>query len=117
MAAIDSPYEHLGGRHLRRPARLRAGKACRPEFDHQGTAPRFSLAKPVAAEALVRTLERALPYGTLQRPLQALRQGVIENRVHATVLEARVKEFVQQVQEFRERIEGRETAQEEPPAP
>jgi peptidoglycan hydrolase CwlO-like protein len=65
-----------------------------------------------------RTLEWALPYGLTQWLLQALQQEVAENRAQATVLEARMKKFAQQVQELRDRIAGRDTTtEEEPPTP
>ena len=84
--------------------------------DPQGTALRFSLAKPIADEALVRTLAWALRCGTFQRPLQDLQHALVQNRAQATLLEARVKELVQQVQVLRERLDGRDLAPEEPPS-
>jgi CheY-like chemotaxis protein len=84
---------------------------------HGGLAPLFHLMKPLAAEVVARTLEWALAYGALQRLVQALRHGVVERLAQVPILEARGYPIVPPGQERRERLEGRDPAPEESPAP
>jgi DNA-binding NtrC family response regulator len=78
-----------------------------------GTVPLFHLEKPFTEEDVARTLGWAVRYGALQ----ALQQAVVESDAQATELQARVKDFAQQVEELRQRLEGRDLTHEEPPAP